>query len=79
MNYDGSRQYIYSQLISICGTAGVPLGDFYRRDGGHPTGQPAILAAIAAAFDRTKLQADGLRLREDAKPHVRLAQLAFVV
>ena len=34
---------------------------------------------MAAAFDRPKLELDGLRLRADAKPRVRMQQLAFAV
>ena len=34
---------------------------------------------VATAFDRTKLEYDGLTLRKDAKPRVRMQQLAFAV
>jgi len=54
-------------------------GDIYRRFKSHPTGQPAMLVALAAAFDRCALQQGKFKLREGAKPHVRLQQLAFVV
>ena len=54
-------------------------GDAYQRHRSHPTGQPAMLVAIAAAFDNTLLEVGGFTLRGGAKPRVRMQQLAFVV
>lgn len=45
----------------------------------HPTGQPAMLVALAAAFDKGALENGKYKLREGAKPRVRMQQLAFVV
>ena len=50
----------------------------YRRFKAHPTGHPAILVALAAAFDPGALEYDNRSLRLDAKPHVTMQQLTFV-
>ena len=69
-----SQQHVYSQLMYQ-----LSPGDAHRRHKSHPVGQPAMLVALATAFDCTKLEYDGLTLRKDAKPRVRMQQLAFAV
>ena len=51
----------------------------YRRHMCHPTGHPAMLVAIAAAFYRSALEYGKHKLQPGVKPRVRMQQLAFIV